>query len=365
MDLLRTLLLYMVMVFVTSVQTAPEPTIIPEVTATIEATATPTLVPTPSPTPVPTPAITPNTAYKTIKVGDNGEDVRAMQAKLAEYGYYTGDIDGRFGNQTRRAVEQFQYNQGISADGIAGRYTLTLLYESADVRLAPTPEPSPEASTLPTARASDTPIPIDNTTAPTSDEPAAAASAQSETDAPSDTPALSDTPAPTDTPTPTAEPTSAPTPVAEFMPVEGYAVALSTDEATPLLSKSADDPANTPLEPYAYGDSFYVPLLRILDEANVLVIPNVTIELSEYAFVINEEIYRIAFTEDQSGSPVDLAAYLNNEPQTLPVRDIRMAHGEIYLPMESVESLTGITFALDDEQKRLLVTMPAAPAAQS
>ncbi|MEG0996435.1 MAG: peptidoglycan-binding domain-containing protein, partial [Clostridia bacterium] len=115
MDLLRTILIYMSMVFVSAVQSAPEPALMPELnapsqTAYVEASATPTLVPTPSPTPVPTPDITPNSDYKTIRVGDNGDEVRNMQQKLADLGYYTGDVDGRFGNQTRRAVEKFQYN---------------------------------------------------------------------------------------------------------------------------------------------------------------------------------------------------------------------------------------------------------------
>ena len=47
---------------------------------------------------------------------------------------------------TRRAVEQFQYQHGLSADGMAGRVTLTVLYESGQVRMSPTaatPAPSP------------------------------------------------------------------------------------------------------------------------------------------------------------------------------------------------------------------------------
>lgn len=176
MDLLRTILVYMSMVFVASVQSAPEPSLLPEVdvptpTPYVEAAATSTPAPTPTPTPVPTIDISPNPDYKTIKVGDNGEDVRAMQQKLAEYGYYTGEIDGRFGNQTRRAVEKFQYQHGLSVDGIAGKRTLTVLYDSDDIRRAPvdaTPSPSPSqtpgSGTLLTAATSGAPS---NTPEPT------------------------------------------------------------------------------------------------------------------------------------------------------------------------------------------------------
>ena len=155
MDLLQTILVYMAMVYASSVQSAPVPEVIPSLdlptpTPIVEQVNTPTPAPTPSPTPVPTIDITPNPEYGTIRVGDNGDEVRAMQEKLAELGYYTGDVDGRFGNQTRRAVQQFQYQHGLSVDGIAGRRTLTVLYESDEVRPAPVAEtPAPSASQNP------------------------------------------------------------------------------------------------------------------------------------------------------------------------------------------------------------------------
>ena len=82
MDLLQTLLIYMSLVFASSVQTAPEPSYIPEITpepTPYVQVATPTPVPTPTPTPVPTIDMTPNPAYKTIQMGDNGDLVRQMQ----------------------------------------------------------------------------------------------------------------------------------------------------------------------------------------------------------------------------------------------------------------------------------------------
>ena len=116
------------MVVAASVQNAPDPGAIPaydEPTPTpyVQAapTATPTATATPRPTPVPTIDITPNPEYSTLQVGDKGDEVRRLQEELARYGYYEGEIDGVYGNQTRRAVEQFQYQHGLSADGMAGR----------------------------------------------------------------------------------------------------------------------------------------------------------------------------------------------------------------------------------------------------
>ena len=158
MDLLKTILVYLTMVFVSSVQMAPEPSLVPvtPTPATAEATMTASITPTPTPshTPVPTPDITPNSAYKTVKVGDRGEDVLQLQRRLTELGYYTGEVDGAFGNQTRRSVERFQYQNGLSVDGIAGKRTLTVLYESTDVVLAPadtTSTPVTTATAGPTA----------------------------------------------------------------------------------------------------------------------------------------------------------------------------------------------------------------------
>ena len=84
MDLLQTLLVYMSLVFATSVQTAPEPSVIPDTpdyaAGYMEVTPEPTI----AATPVPTINITPNPAYKTLQVGDKGDNVRAMQEKLQE-----------------------------------------------------------------------------------------------------------------------------------------------------------------------------------------------------------------------------------------------------------------------------------------
>ena len=90
---------------------------------------------------MPTPSITANPAYKTLVLGDRNATVGNVQTKLKELGYYTGEIDNAYGNQTRLAVQQFQYYNGLTVDGIAGRHTQTILFEYADVKAAPTPTP--------------------------------------------------------------------------------------------------------------------------------------------------------------------------------------------------------------------------------
>ncbi|MCI8497660.1 MAG: spore cortex-lytic enzyme [Clostridiales bacterium] len=58
------------------------------------------------------------------KYGSRGTEVRQIQTKLKNWGYYKGSVDGIFGSQTREAVRYFQRKNGLSVDGIAGPATL-------------------------------------------------------------------------------------------------------------------------------------------------------------------------------------------------------------------------------------------------
>ena len=56
--------------------------------------------------------------------GSTGATVRTIQERLADWGYYSGKVDGIFGRLTRSAVIAFQKRSGLTADGIAGPATL-------------------------------------------------------------------------------------------------------------------------------------------------------------------------------------------------------------------------------------------------
>lgn len=68
--------------------------------------------------------------YATIRLGNRGERVKALQKGLISLGYLSGKADGVFGNKTLAAVKAFQSSNQLSVDGIAGRKTLSSL-ESA------------------------------------------------------------------------------------------------------------------------------------------------------------------------------------------------------------------------------------------
>ena len=131
MDLLKTLLVYMMIVLSSATEANPGVTAPP---------ATPTPEPTPyvSPAPTLTPTQMP-VSYSTLSKGSMGDDVRMLQQALKELGYLTGSVDGDFGAKTKKAVEAFQQAMGLKVDGIAGRDTLTLLYSLYDPAATPAP----------------------------------------------------------------------------------------------------------------------------------------------------------------------------------------------------------------------------------
>jgi peptidoglycan hydrolase-like protein with peptidoglycan-binding domain len=57
------------------------------------------------------------------KYGSRGEEVRQIQTKLKDAGYYTGDVNGIFDKATETAVKAFQAASGLKQDGIVGSAT--------------------------------------------------------------------------------------------------------------------------------------------------------------------------------------------------------------------------------------------------
>jgi N-acetylmuramoyl-L-alanine amidase len=61
------------------------------------------------------------------KMGSTGSEVRQIQSKLKQWGYYNGSVDGIYGTKTRNAVISFQKKNRLTADGIAGPATLSAM----------------------------------------------------------------------------------------------------------------------------------------------------------------------------------------------------------------------------------------------
>ena len=67
------------------------------------------------------------TAQAEIARGDSGNQVRQVQQRLQQLGYFNANATGNFGGLTQEAVIRFQRDAGLSADGIVGPRTLAAL----------------------------------------------------------------------------------------------------------------------------------------------------------------------------------------------------------------------------------------------
>ena len=62
-----------------------------------------------------------------LKQGASGGEVKELQRRLKNWGYYDGAVDGIYGRGTVEAVKKFQQKNGLTADGIAGIDTFKAL----------------------------------------------------------------------------------------------------------------------------------------------------------------------------------------------------------------------------------------------
>lgn len=112
---------------VSSPAALPAPTASPSPSRSATPTPEPSVAPpTPEPTTQPEPAA-PAEPRATLRPGDRGDDVRAMQQRLADLGYWLGSPDGTWGHLTTQAVYALQKAAGLQRDGVAGPATRTAL----------------------------------------------------------------------------------------------------------------------------------------------------------------------------------------------------------------------------------------------
>ncbi len=78
-----------------------------------------------------------NNDYTTLRPGMSGERVKLLQRALIDLDYLKGSADGVYGANTQAAVILFQKANKLTADGLAGKKTLTALetaFENHTVR---------------------------------------------------------------------------------------------------------------------------------------------------------------------------------------------------------------------------------------
>ena len=77
--------------------------------------------------------------------GDSGSAVKKVQQRLKKLGYYSGSIDGDYGNGTKTAVKNFQKRNGLTANGTVNSKTLAKL-NSSDAKKATASDSSDSGS---------------------------------------------------------------------------------------------------------------------------------------------------------------------------------------------------------------------------
>jgi len=67
---------------------------------------------------------------ETLRQGSKSQNVRALQEKLREFGFYDKLLDSDYGPATVAAVRRFQSTHGLNPDGIAGPKTFAGILSS-------------------------------------------------------------------------------------------------------------------------------------------------------------------------------------------------------------------------------------------
>ncbi len=94
--------------------------------------------------------------YRPLQKGDTGDDVKALQQRLTELGYYTGKISGNYLDGSYYAISDFQGKNGLPITGKADVKTQELLFDNTraisktGTRPSVTPNPAPTPTPAPT-----------------------------------------------------------------------------------------------------------------------------------------------------------------------------------------------------------------------
>ncbi len=98
-------------------------------TPTVDRTPTPKPDPKPEPTPTPEPEPVLEPGPTILGRGDDGPEVRKVQARLRQIEWFAGDVTDHFGPKTEAAVRGFQAKRGFPVTGAVDRRTLDRLVE--------------------------------------------------------------------------------------------------------------------------------------------------------------------------------------------------------------------------------------------
>lgn len=78
-----------------------------------------------------------------IEKGNEGDSVILLQMRLRDLGFYDYKVTGYFGDFTAESLKDFQKENGLTADGVAGQQTMDALFGNAAKRKPIAPLASP------------------------------------------------------------------------------------------------------------------------------------------------------------------------------------------------------------------------------
>ena len=93
--------------------------------------------------------------YATLKSGNKNARVRALQTALIALNYLSGSADGSYGKKTKAAVIAFQKANNLTADGAAGKKTLTALEKAYQSGEKAASQPAAEPTAAPAAESTE------------------------------------------------------------------------------------------------------------------------------------------------------------------------------------------------------------------
>ena len=94
--------------------------------------AAPAATPAPAPAPASTSSTPQLSTSSYLKLGARNDQVKALQQKLKDLGYFNSTVDGYYGSVTEQAVRLFQTDKGLIVDGEAGQQTITRLLATSE-----------------------------------------------------------------------------------------------------------------------------------------------------------------------------------------------------------------------------------------
>lgn len=78
--------------------------------------------------------------YRPLRYGASGDEVKRLQARLTELGYYKGKLSGKFLGGTQKSLRQFQEKNGLTATGAADVRTQQKIYSTDAIAKTDTAE---------------------------------------------------------------------------------------------------------------------------------------------------------------------------------------------------------------------------------